>query len=209
MTSYRQCDSYGYDILQRYHPNRQSYTRRKRNVSLVLGHQSMLITIFNTSDSQLQSSKMKGSFDQFTCLRINPFHLRKDMLIYTEFKSWVYCAATVEISSDTQILVAPQCAITDSLLNARKSCRERSLISPLATKLPLATAAAAAVNENDDDDNDSDNDDDDDGDDDDHDDVIDDDDDDDDVDDDDMYDTDNKAGDDAIHLGFSYHTHLS
>ena len=28
-------------------------------------------------------------------------------------------------------------------------------------------------------------------------------------DDDDMYDTDNKAGDDAIHLGFSYHTHLS
>ena len=34
-------------------------------------------------------------------------------------------------------------------------------------------------------------------------------DDDDDVDDDDMYDTDNKAGDDAIHLGFSYHTHLS
>ena len=54
-------------------------------------------------------------------LRINPFHLRKDMLIYTEFKSWVYCAATVEISSDTQILVSPQCAITDSLLNARKS----------------------------------------------------------------------------------------
>ena len=54
-------------------------------------------------------------------LRINPFHLLKDMLIYTEFKSWVYCAATVEISSDTQILVAPQCAITDSLLNARKS----------------------------------------------------------------------------------------
>ena len=121
MTSYRQCDSYGYEILQRYHPNRQSYTRRKRNVSLVLGHQSMLITIFNTSDSQLQSCKMKGSFDKFTCLRINPFHLRKDMLIYTEFKSWVYCAATVEISSDTQILVAPQCAITDSLLNARKS----------------------------------------------------------------------------------------
>ena len=109
------------DILQRYHPYRQSYTRKKRNVSLVLGHQSMLITIFNTSDSQLQSSKVKGSFDQFTCLRINPFHLRKDMLIYTEFKSWVYCAATVEISSDTQILVAPQCAITDSLLNARKS----------------------------------------------------------------------------------------
>ena len=121
MTSCRQCDSYGYDILHWYHPNRQSYTRKKRNVSLVLGHQSMLITIFNTSDSQLQSSKMKGSFDQFTCLRINPFHLRKDMLIYTEFKSWVYCAATVEISSDTQILVAPQCAITDSLLNARKS----------------------------------------------------------------------------------------
>jgi len=28
-------------------------------------------------------------------------------------------------------------------------------------------------------------------------------------DDDDMYDTDNKAGDDAIHFGFSYHTHLS
>ena len=54
-------------------------------------------------------------------LRINPFHLRKDMLIHTEFKSWVYCAATFEISSDTQILVAPQCAITDSLLKARKS----------------------------------------------------------------------------------------
>ena len=34
-------------------------------------------------------------------------------------------------------------------------------------------------------------------------------DDDDDDDDDDMYDTDNKAGDDPIHLGFSYHTHLS
>ena len=33
--------------------------------------------------------------------------------------------------------------------------------------------------------------------------------DDDDDDDDDMYDTDNKAGDDPIHLGFSYHTHLS
>ena len=121
MTSYRQCDSYSNDILQRYHPYRQSYTRKKRNVSLVLGHQSMLITIFNTSDSELHNCKMKGSFDQFTCLRINPFHLRRDMLIYTEFKSWVYCAATVEISLDTQILVAPQCAITDSLLNARKS----------------------------------------------------------------------------------------
>ena len=35
MTSYRQCDSYGNDILQRYHPYRQSYTRKKRNVSLV------------------------------------------------------------------------------------------------------------------------------------------------------------------------------
>ena len=108
MTSYRQCDSYGNDILQRYHPNRQSYTRKKRNVSLVLGHQSMLITIFNTSDSQLQSCKMKGSFDQFTCLRKNPFHLQKHMFIDTEFESWVYSAAMVEISSDTQILVGPQ-----------------------------------------------------------------------------------------------------
>ena len=68
----------------------------------MVGHQIMLITIFNTSDSQLQSCKMKGSFDQFPCLRKNPFHLRKNMLIYTEFKSWLYCAATVEISSDTQ-----------------------------------------------------------------------------------------------------------
>ena len=141
-------------------------------------------------------------------LRINPFHLRKDMLIHTELKSWVYCAATVEISSDTQILVAPQCAITDSLLKARKSGNVHSSALWLQS-FSFATAAAAAVNDNDDSDNDSDNDDDDDGDDDDHDDVNDDDDDDDDVEDDDMYDTDNKAGDDAIHLGFSYHTHLS
>ena len=163
MTSYRQCDSYGNDILQRYHPNRQSYTRKKRNVSLVLGHQIMLITIFNIRDSQLQSCKMKDSFDQFTCLRINPFHLRKDMLIDNEFKSWVFCAATDEISSDTQILVAPQCAITDCLLEPCK-LREHSLnICPLATKLPPATAAAAA-NDNDDDDNDNDDDDDDDND---------------------------------------------
>ena len=120
----------------------------------------MLITIFNTSDSQLQSCKMKGSFDQFTCLRKNPFHLLKHMLIDTEFKSWVYCAATVEISSDTQILVAPQCAITDCLLKPCK-LREHSLnISPLATKLPPATAAAAAaaVNDNDDDNDDDDDD---------------------------------------------------
>ena len=128
------------------------------------------------------------------------------MLIYTEFKSWVYCAATVEISSDTQILVAPQCAITDSLLKARKSGNVHS--SALWLQSFSFATAAAAVNDNDDSDNDSDNDDDDDGDDDDHDDVNDDDDD-DDVEDDDMYDTDNKAGDDAIHLGFSYHTHLS
>ena len=148
---------------------------------------------------------MKGSFDQFTCLRINPFHLRKDMLIHTEFKSWVYCAATVEISSDTNFSCSAVC--NNRLLIECQKVREHSLISPLATKLSLATAAAA-VNDNDDD-NDSDNDDNDDGDDDDHDDVNDDDDDDDDVDDDDMYDTDNKAGDDAIHLGFSYHTHLS
>ena len=132
------------------------------------------------------------------------------MLIHTEFKSWVYCAATVEISSDTQILVAPQCAITDSLLKARKSGNVHSSALWLQSfSFATAAAAAAAVNDNDDSDNDSDNDDDDDGDDDDHDDVNDDDDGDDDVDDDDMYDTDNKAGDDAIHLGFSYHTHLS
>ena len=163
----------------------------------------MFITIFNRRDSQLESRKMEGTFDQFTCLRKNPFHLRQVMLIDTEFKSWVYCAATVEISSDTPILVAPQCAITDCLLKPCK-LREHSLnISLLATKLSPATAAAA-VNDNDDH-NDNDNDDDDD-----NDDVNDDDDDVDDDDDDDMYDTDNKAGDDAIHLGFrSYHTHLS
>ena len=166
----------------------------------------MLITIFNTSDSQLQSSKMKGSFDQFTSLRINPFHLRKDMLIYTEFKSWVYCAATVEISSDTQILVAPQCAITDSSLNARKSGNIHSsvlwlrscplllllllllmimmmmtmIVTVMTMMMVMMMIMMMSMMMMCDD-----------------------------VEDDDMYDTDNKAGDDAIHLGFSYHTHLS
>ena len=35
MTSYRQCDSYGNDILQRYHPNRQSYKKKKKCVTCV------------------------------------------------------------------------------------------------------------------------------------------------------------------------------
>ena len=47
----------------------------------------MVITIFNTSDSQVQSCKMKGSFDQFTCLRKNPFHLQKHMFILLNLKA--------------------------------------------------------------------------------------------------------------------------